>query len=192
MQARKLATPGACRQRVRGIPGDEIPRGVAEELRQWCQCSAREERLQRGELGLDFRSQCVFQRGSQRGRVRRHEAGQPLLTPAEQACNQRDDPIRVVVQALEQPPPHGVVSGRGVELGPGSFDIHRLGALNQARQCAQLHRQRRLPHQRHAQRVDRMHLQARRMRKQIPAERRVTFQRRRRETPGQSAMRFGR
>jgi hypothetical protein len=174
------------------ILGGEVRRGVAEQIRQRFQRSTRQERFQLGQLGPDLRRQCFFQRASQRGRVGGHEMAQPLLAPVKQTCNQCDNAIGIVVQPLEQPLPRAVVTARGVELRAGCFDIHRIGALDQPRQSAQLHRQRRLPHQRHAQRVDRVYLQARRMRDQIPAERRVTLQHRRGEMPGQSAVRFGR
>ena len=141
----------------------------------------RQQRIECGQYGGNLRLQRLLQRRPQRGAIVGDEVAQPLLALAEHAGDKIDQPIGVVVHVLEQAPPRRSVCAGVVQLGACGLCVKRLGVLGRLRQCAQLRRQRRLTHQRHAQCVDRVHLQSRGVRDQAPAERRIAQEHRPRE-----------
>ena len=168
----------------------QVPRRIAQKLDEPMRARSRKHLGQRAKLGLDFRGERILERCAQCCRVIGDEVTQPLLAFGEQTRQQSDEAVGIVVQVVEQTLPRPFTRAGFVERRTRGFDVQRLGAFDHARHRAQFHRQRRLSRKRETERIDRMHLQARGVRDQVPAERGIAPQRRAREAPGERKVRL--
>ena len=189
---RKTVLLRPARQWVIGPVGPEVAAGVTREFHQRRDDVTRDRSVKRTQLTIDLGDERPFQVDSQGILVINDDEMQPLISFCEHPGDELDQAIRVVVEVIEQAPPRDILGARRVELRTCCIEIERHAAIDEARQCANLQGKWRAAHQRCAQRVDRLHLQAGGMGDQIPFQRRVALQYATRQTPGQRRVRFRR
>ena len=142
--------------------------GVAQKMLQRARKMRRERRGDRRQLAFDLARERCFQLRAEGLAPPPLQESEPLIALAEHAGKRRHHRTGIVVEMFENPSPVGIVRIRVRKTLAHRGFVEWLRAFDEARRSSEAGGKRRLSREARAERIDRLHREARRMRRQVP------------------------